>query len=201
MLVSFFHGHVLKDIGDEFWTHYACFGGQVMVVLTGCSSTTIKRTHLYAHTTELRFDGVQGTAMSCDCGQVSARSAIERLIVRRAFFLNAMMCVIGLGAAYFAQSTSILADAIDMAADSAPIPFPPRNRPCSNGSDTSGSSITPRCWKTAITGPSPKKRCLLRERPFPSIRSMPGSSVRTPHGSGMFPPRSSVTGRFTGNRR
>jgi len=55
--------------------------------------------------------------MSCDCGQVSARSATERLIVRRAFFLNAIMCVIGLGAAYFAQSTSILADAIDMAAD------------------------------------------------------------------------------------
>ena len=139
--------------------------------------------------------------MSCDCGQVSARSAIERLIVRRAFFLNAMMCVIGLGAAYFAQSTSILADAIDMAADSAPIPLPPRNRSCFSGSDTSSSSITPMCQKTAITGPSPKKRCLFREHPFLSIRSMPGSSDPTPPGFGMSPPRSSVTGRFTGNRR
>ncbi|MEJ2362960.1 MAG: cation diffusion facilitator family transporter [Gammaproteobacteria bacterium] len=37
--------------------------------------------------------------------------------MRRALILNAMMCVIGLGAAYFAQSTGILADAIDMAAD------------------------------------------------------------------------------------
>lgn len=55
--------------------------------------------------------------MSCDCGQVSARSDIERRTVRHALILNAMMCVIGLAAAYLAQSTSILADAIDMAAD------------------------------------------------------------------------------------
>lgn len=55
--------------------------------------------------------------MSCDCRQVSTQSATQRLTVRRALILNAVMCVIGLGAAYFAQSTSILADAIDMAAD------------------------------------------------------------------------------------
>jgi len=55
--------------------------------------------------------------MSCDCGQVTARSATERVTVRRALILNALMCVIGLGAAYYAQSTGILADAIDMAAD------------------------------------------------------------------------------------
>lgn len=55
--------------------------------------------------------------MACDCGQVSARSAIERLTVRRALILNALMCIIGLVTAYLAQSTSILADAIDMAAD------------------------------------------------------------------------------------
>lgn len=55
--------------------------------------------------------------MSCDCGQVSTQSATERVTVQRALILNAMMCLIGLGAAYFTQSTSILADAIDMAAD------------------------------------------------------------------------------------
>lgn len=55
--------------------------------------------------------------MSCDCCQVSARSKTERIIVERALVLNALMCVIGLGASYFAQSTGILADAVDMAAD------------------------------------------------------------------------------------
>lgn len=55
--------------------------------------------------------------MSCDCGQVSIKSQTERHVVRVALFLNALMCVIGLGAAYFAQSTGILADAIDMGAD------------------------------------------------------------------------------------
>ena len=58
-----------------------------------------------------------------------------------------------------------------------------------------------RCPRTGITGPLPKKRSLFREPPFPSIRNMPGSSDRTPPGSGRFPPRYSVTGRFAGNRR
>ncbi len=80
-------------------------------------------------------------------------------------------------------------------------PTPPRNRSCSNGSDTSGSSIMPRYRKTGMTGPSPKKRSLFPEYPFPSIRSMHVSSARTPPGSGMSPPRSSETGRFAGNRR
>ncbi len=80
-------------------------------------------------------------------------------------------------------------------------PTPPRNRSCSNGSETSGSSIMPRYRKTGMTGPSPKKRSLFPEYPFPSIRSMHVSSARTPPGSGMSPPRSSETGRFAGNRR
>lgn len=55
--------------------------------------------------------------MSCDCGQVSIKSQTERHVVRVALILNALMCMIGLGAAYYAQSTGILADAIDMGAD------------------------------------------------------------------------------------
>lgn len=55
--------------------------------------------------------------MSCDCSQISAQSQTERLIIRQALILNALMCIVGLSASYYAQSTSILADAIDMAAD------------------------------------------------------------------------------------
>jgi len=55
--------------------------------------------------------------MNCDCGQVSTQSQTERHVVRLALILNALMCVVGLGAAYAAQSTGILADAIDMGAD------------------------------------------------------------------------------------
>lgn len=55
--------------------------------------------------------------MSCDCQEVSVHTLEERRIVRQALVLNGLMCVIGLAAAYYAQSTGILADAIDMAAD------------------------------------------------------------------------------------
>ncbi|WP_455380252.1 cation transporter [Acidihalobacter prosperus] len=55
--------------------------------------------------------------MSCDCSQTSPRSQTERLIIRQALILNVLMCIIGLFASYYAESSSILADAIDMAAD------------------------------------------------------------------------------------
>lgn len=55
--------------------------------------------------------------MSCDCQEFSARSLEERRIVRQALVLNALMFAVGLAAAFYAQSTGILADAIDMAAD------------------------------------------------------------------------------------
>lgn len=55
--------------------------------------------------------------MSCDGCQGSVRTQAEHTIVTTALILNALMGVIGLGASYFAQSTGILADAVDMAAD------------------------------------------------------------------------------------
>lgn len=55
--------------------------------------------------------------MSCDCGQVSVRSATERRVTSVALALNVLMCGVGLAAAYYSQSTGILADAIDMGAD------------------------------------------------------------------------------------
>lgn len=55
--------------------------------------------------------------MSCDCGEVETRSPAQRRAVKAALILNAVMFLIGLGAAFYGQSTSILADAVDMAAD------------------------------------------------------------------------------------
>ena len=79
------------------------------------------------------------------------------------------------------------------------IPLPPKSRFFSNGLDTSVSSTTRRSRRTGITGSSPKKRFLSRERPFLSTKSTHASSERTPPGSGMFLHRYSVTGRFGGN--
>lgn len=55
--------------------------------------------------------------MNCDCNDVTVGSQAERQVVRTALILNGLMFAIGVGAGIFAQSTSILADALDMAAD------------------------------------------------------------------------------------
>ncbi len=68
-----------------------------------------------------------------------------------------------------------------------------------SGPSISASSITPRSPKTGITGSLPEKRFLSREPLFLLIRNMPHSSERASPGSGRFPPRYSVTGRFGGN--
>lgn len=55
--------------------------------------------------------------MNYDCNDITAGSQAERQVVRTALILNGLMFAIGVGAGIFAQSTSILADALDMAAD------------------------------------------------------------------------------------
>jgi Co/Zn/Cd efflux system component len=55
--------------------------------------------------------------MACECGQAPARSVAERATVRTALTLNATMFVVGLIAGYLADSTGVLADALDMGTD------------------------------------------------------------------------------------
>ena len=55
--------------------------------------------------------------MTCECSEVSAKTGAERTTVRVAFILNATMFVAGLAAGYIAQSTGMMADALDMGTD------------------------------------------------------------------------------------
>lgn len=55
--------------------------------------------------------------MSCDCMEVSAKTDAERKTLRVALALNAFMFVIGTTAGLWAQSTGLLADALDMLTD------------------------------------------------------------------------------------
>ncbi len=55
--------------------------------------------------------------MTCDCSNVSAESESERAALRVAIVLNATMFVIGMAAGLWAQSSGLLADALDMLAD------------------------------------------------------------------------------------
>ena len=55
--------------------------------------------------------------MSCECGNASTQSAAERSTVRVALVLNVAMFVIGLVAGYLADSTGVIADALDMGTD------------------------------------------------------------------------------------
>jgi Co/Zn/Cd efflux system component len=55
--------------------------------------------------------------MNCDCTQVSAKTDAERKTLRMALSLNAAMFVIGTVAGLWAQSTGLLADALDMLVD------------------------------------------------------------------------------------
>lgn len=55
--------------------------------------------------------------MPCECSRVSAQSEAERSILRMAFVLNAAMFVIGMSAGLWAQSSGLMADALDMLFD------------------------------------------------------------------------------------
>ena len=57
--------------------------------------------------------------MSCDCSNVSAKTAAEQKTLPVALGLNVAMFVVGSVAAILAQSTGILADALDMLTDAA----------------------------------------------------------------------------------
>lgn len=57
--------------------------------------------------------------MSCDCHDISTQSPAQQRIVKTALILNGLMFLVGLSAAFYGQSTSVLADAFDMAADAA----------------------------------------------------------------------------------
>jgi len=55
--------------------------------------------------------------MSCDCAKVSAKTDAERKTLRVALALNASMFIIGTIAGLWAQSTGLMADALDMLVD------------------------------------------------------------------------------------
>ncbi|MBC8751397.1 MULTISPECIES: cation transporter [Paraburkholderia] len=55
--------------------------------------------------------------MSCDCGSASARNSEERRTLRIALVLNATMFVVGMLAGWRAESSGVIADALDMLAD------------------------------------------------------------------------------------
>lgn len=55
--------------------------------------------------------------MGCECSQQSAQTESERATLRIALRLNAAMFVIGMGAGLWAQSSGLMADALDMLAD------------------------------------------------------------------------------------
>ena len=55
--------------------------------------------------------------MACECSNVSAQSKDERASLRLALGLNAAMFVIGMAAGLWAQSSGLMADALDMLAD------------------------------------------------------------------------------------
>lgn len=55
--------------------------------------------------------------MSCDCGHSSASTENERKTLRIALVLNATMFVVGMAAGLWAQSSGLMADALDMLTD------------------------------------------------------------------------------------
>jgi Co/Zn/Cd efflux system component len=55
--------------------------------------------------------------MTCECSQASAKTEKERKTVRIALILNVSMFAIGIVAGYWAQSTGMMADALDMLTD------------------------------------------------------------------------------------
>jgi cation diffusion facilitator family transporter len=55
--------------------------------------------------------------MACECDQVPGRTASKRATLRTALALNAAMFVVGMTAGLWAQSTGLMADAVDMLAD------------------------------------------------------------------------------------
>ncbi len=55
--------------------------------------------------------------MVCECTKVEAKTEGEQRILRTALVLNASMFVIGMAVGLWAQSTGILADALDMLTD------------------------------------------------------------------------------------
>jgi cation diffusion facilitator family transporter len=55
--------------------------------------------------------------MACECTRQSAKTDAERKTLRIALMLNVMMFVAGMAAGLWAQSTGLLADALDMLAD------------------------------------------------------------------------------------
>lgn len=55
--------------------------------------------------------------MSCECSDVSIKTAEERSTLRVALGLNAAMFVIGIVSGYLADSTGMMSDALDMATD------------------------------------------------------------------------------------
>lgn len=55
--------------------------------------------------------------MSCECSNVSTNPRIDRKTLIQAFVLNATMFVVGVWAGYLAQSTGVMADALDMGTD------------------------------------------------------------------------------------
>ena len=55
--------------------------------------------------------------MTCDCNDVSASTEAQRRIVRVALGLNLSMFIVGVAAGVAADSTAVLADALDMLTD------------------------------------------------------------------------------------
>jgi len=55
--------------------------------------------------------------MSCDCASAAARTIEERRTLRTALALNAAMFLIGAVAGWWAQSSGVMADALDMLTD------------------------------------------------------------------------------------
>lgn len=55
--------------------------------------------------------------MPCDCGHASANTENERQTLRAALMLNATMFVVGMAAGLWAQSSGLMADALDMLTD------------------------------------------------------------------------------------
>src|SRR5260370_36142828 len=55
--------------------------------------------------------------MSCDCSHASVSAENERKTLRVALVLNATMFVVGMAAGLWAQSSGLMADALDMLTD------------------------------------------------------------------------------------
>lgn len=55
--------------------------------------------------------------MACECTQAPVRTVLERATLRTTLLLNVTMFVVGMAAGLWAQSTGLMADALDMLAD------------------------------------------------------------------------------------